>query len=131
MGFAADEHVQQVQLDSHIDTLEFWRQTEVVAELRRVLQDRLATSPVHAHMFDVPNPEPAIAEPVRQQKRGFFGRKSSSATPSSAATPITPTMDDRMMVEVKLEEICLRTMSEFGLYETINRQAIVIRAEVK
>jgi hypothetical protein len=34
-------------------------------------------------------------------------------------------------VACRLEEICLRTVSEFGLYDTMTKQCVIVKADAK
>ena len=36
-----------------------------------------------------------------------------------------------VVVKARLEEICLRTVSEFGLYDTMSKQCVIIRVDAR
>lgn len=36
-----------------------------------------------------------------------------------------------VMVKARLEEICLRTVSDFGLYDTISKQCVIIKVDAQ
>ncbi|KAF1985752.1 hypothetical protein K402DRAFT_394363 [Aulographum hederae CBS 113979] len=120
----ADGEIHEVKLEGHMNRVEFWRQPDVITELRGVLQDRLSAS------LTMPE-EPPIpiqpAKPVQKaQRKGFFGRSSSSAASPVPAIPMTAKRGGAQ-VKVDLEDICIRTISDFGLFETLNRPAVLIR----
>jgi hypothetical protein len=36
-----------------------------------------------------------------------------------------------VLVEARLEEICLRTVTDFGLYDTMSRQCVIVRIDAR
>jgi hypothetical protein len=132
-----DEDIEQIRLQGEMNHFEFWRQKDVVQDLQRVLQDRLITSPVFS--FDAKDGDSeglinaAPASPPQQKARGFFGRKSSKqAVQQAPPTAVAKSSSSsRIEAKVDLEEVCFRTVSSFGLYETITRPSIVVRVSVQ
>jgi len=133
-----EEDIEEVRLQGEMNHFEFWKQKDVVQDLQRVLQERLTASPIFS--FDAKDggneglnnvvPVPAIQE----KGRGFFGRRSSkqAVQPSSSPTPVlSQPPRSRLEAKVDLEEVCLRTVSSFGLYETITKPAIVVRVNIR
>lgn len=134
-GIVSDEEdINEVRLEGHINTFEFWKQKDVVKDLERVLQERLSSSPIFGQ-DSKRGIEPEIlvtaptSPPPQPERRGFFGRRSSAKQPMKVAAPLVgkPVKSSRLEVKVDLEEVCLRTVSSFGLFETVTRPAIVVR----
>lgn len=133
-GIVSDEEdIDEVRLQGEINTFEFWRQKDVVQDLERVLQEKLSSSAIFSKDSKAEmEPEPAIAAPMspppQPERRGFFGRRSSKqAVQSTVSVVVPPVKSNRLDVKVDLEEVCLRTVSSFGLFETLTRPAIVVR----
>jgi hypothetical protein len=130
-----EEDINEVRLQGEINTFEFWRQKDVVQDLERVLQEKLSSSPIFSRNSKADmEPEPLVnvapmSPPPQPERRGFFGRRSSSkqAIQQTAPVVVQPVKSNRMEVKVDLEEVCLRTVSSFGLFETVTRPAIVVR----
>lgn len=131
-----EEEVEQVQLEGNLNRLEFWRQPGVIKELRYVLEERLSASPILREFGQKSTQvqEPAAASIPTQKKRGFLGRSNSkqtsdiTSTPDSASSRQIPSVS--IDVKVALEEICMRTVSDFGLYETVTQAVVVIKVDV-
>lgn len=133
MGFSTDEEVLDFQLEGSINRASFWKQSGVVDDLARLLRQRLSTTP---ELRIVQQLDVAEASSSKSQKRGLFGRLSSSSNSKNAQSmkgvnPQTENAGESLKVEAKLDEICLRTISEFGLFDTVQRQAIIIRIHVR
>ncbi|TID22382.1 hypothetical protein E2P81_ATG11485 [Venturia nashicola] len=134
-GIISDEEdINQVRLEGQINTYEFWKQKDVVNDLERVLQEKLASSPIFSKDSKVgTDPGPLVIAPIspspQPERRGFFGRRSSAKQPMKVAAPgvVKAVKSNRLEVKVDLEEVCLRTVSPFGLLETVTRPAIVVR----
>lgn len=98
-----------------------------------MLQEKLSSSPIFSGDSKTGmEPEPLITAPMsppsQPEKRGFFGRRSSAKQPVQVATPVVkPVKSNRLDVKVDLEEVCLRTVSSFGLFETVTRPAVIVR----
>lgn len=78
--------------------------------------------------------------PPPSRTRRFFSRSSSSKQSKSngseslsngATRSAATTAQERVFVSVKRDEICLRTVSDFGLYETLTRQAVIVRVVIR
>ncbi|KAF2807779.1 uncharacterized protein BDZ99DRAFT_65820 [Mytilinidion resinicola] len=121
------EQLQQIQLDGHMNRLDFWKQQGVVEELERALNENLDASSQSS--ITARNLQPPL--PQRPTTKGFFGRKSSSATPETAGpgnkSGLLQREKNTSKLTARLEDICLRTVSSFGLYETTTRQSIIIK----
>jgi hypothetical protein len=139
-----DEDVSEIRLQGNLNRFEFWRQPDVVKELALVLRDRLSSS---SRLLDelLPPPPPTPPEPRHvptpepSKARSFLGRSKASSSSSVskqnvvAPQPVVMQEERRSNVDVKvdLEEICLRTMSDFGLYETISRPVVIVRVDAR
>jgi len=133
-----DEPFEEVQLEGNINTHEFWEQDEVLSTLQNILSNELATS----SEFSSPKLLERIATsdslqdtttlPPRPDKatRSFslFGKRS---TPTPQKTPSVKKPTPQIQVSVGLEEVCYRTSSHFGLYETISRRAVIVRVTTR
>lgn len=133
-GIVSDEEdINEVRLTGDMNTFEFWKQKDVVKDLERVLQEKLSSSPIFSKDSKVGMEPGSVATvptspPPQSERRGFFGRRSSAKQPVQVAAPIVkPVKSSRLDVKVDLEEVCLRTVSPFGLFETVTRPAIVVR----
>jgi hypothetical protein len=134
-GIVSDEEdINEIRLQGEINTFEFWRQKDVVLDLERVLQEKLSSSPIFSQDSKAClEPEPLVnvapmSPPPQPERRGFFGRRSSTKQANQQTAPVVvqPVKSNRMEVKVDLEEVCLRTVSSFGLFETVTRPAIVV-----
>jgi hypothetical protein len=133
-----DEPFEEVQLEGNINTHEFWEQDEVLSTLQNILSNELAIS----SEFSSPKLLERIATsdslqesstlPPRPDKatRSFslFGKRS---TPTPQKTPSVKKPTPQIQVSVGLEEVCYRTSSHFGLYETISRRAVIVRVTTR
>jgi hypothetical protein len=133
--FQSEDGLQEVRLSGPLNTYEFWQQPEVLTELKMLLADKLSTKPLFESTSASPadavsialsdSPSPAAPRPSRGYS--LFRKKEASSVDVVPA----PTPDSMIDVSVDLEDICLRTESDFGLYETISRPAVVIRVNAK
>ncbi|OCL04773.1 hypothetical protein AOQ84DRAFT_110374 [Glonium stellatum] len=135
-SFPSGEDVQRVQLEGPMNRLEFWKQQGIVRELERLLHQRLNVSSQH----QPPDPQLKAPEtrPLKHSKRGFFSRRSNNSSPQTTQPLDRPGVvaeeneaQAQVHVHANLEELCLRTMSQFGLYETMTRQCIVVRVNAR
>jgi hypothetical protein len=135
IGFSSDEEPLIVRLEGQKNRIEFWRPQPIIDELERVLQDSLNAS----GYLKPPSPVQKTPQvPVKPARRNLFGRivdamsqeeKSPSGNPEVGTRPITA--GGQVLVRVRLEEICLRTVNEFGLYDTMSKQCIIIRVDAR
>jgi len=133
-----ENEVEQVQLDGNLNRLEFWRQPDVIKELQYVLEDRLSASPVLRELVQKTDQarENATVETVPQRKRSLFDRKNSTqaskddVSKSETAAGQSQTPSNIIDVRVELEEICMRTISDFGLYETVTQPVVVVKVNI-
>ncbi|KAF3051357.1 hypothetical protein E8E11_010037 [Didymella keratinophila] len=124
LGFASDEEPNIVCLEGQMNRTEFWRVQAVIIELERVLRDSLNASP----QLRSPIREGTVVETPHKPKRNFLakfvGRGEEERSPSANPEVGVKEVDESglVLVKARLEEISLRTMSDFGLYDTISKQ---------
>ncbi|KAF2631639.1 hypothetical protein BU25DRAFT_192560 [Macroventuria anomochaeta] len=133
IGFASDEVPDVVRLEGQMNRTEFWRVQTVITELERVLRDSLNASPQSRS----PLRERSELEAPHKQKRNFLakfvGRGEEERLPSGDPEVGIKKMDESglVLVKARLEEISLRTLSEFGLYDTVSKQCVIIRIDAR
>jgi hypothetical protein len=105
----------------------------VVEELERVLSESLNASLV------MRSPTSGREEmPARQSKRTLLSRVMPSMGPEMRSPSGNPEVGVKqadimgmIVVEARLEEICLRTVSEFCLYDTMSKQCVIVRVDAR
>lgn len=131
-----EEEIEQVQLEGNLNRLEFWRQPVVIKELQYVLEDRLSASPILRDFApkETPVQESTPLSVPSQKRRGFFDRRSSkqagNTTPKPDPIPVSQPPASTIEVKVTLEDICLRTLTDFGLYETVTQPVVVVKVDI-
>lgn len=145
VGFPSQDYVKMVRLHGEEYTLEFWRQPIVIRELDTALKARLqASGHSIAETGASRQQSQATSPPVEspKAKRGFFGRKSNAtqSVPPPTLSPVSgggwrfeeeDVLDPgHVRVKVGLQDVCLRVVSEMGLYETRTRKAVVVNIEI-
>lgn len=132
IGFASEEP-NIVRLEGQMNRTEFWRVQAVIVELERVLRDSLNASP----QLRSPRRERSEFELPHKQKRNFLakfvGRGEEERSPSGNPEVGVKKTDESglVLVKARLEEISLRTLSEFGLYDTMSKQCVIIRIDAR
>lgn len=150
VGFPSTDYVKLVRLHGEEYVLEFWRQPAVIAELNSALGARLQASGHRLVKLQSPTGQqtaaisPTSPEPSRA-KKGFFRRSSGKASNASVISQSSPIVNPEsnwrlpqekavdpghVKVEVGLQDICLRVVTEMGLYETRNGKAVVIHINI-
>jgi len=148
IGFPSEDYVKLVRLHGEDYTAEFWRQPAVIAELDTSLKARLAAT---GHQIDSPGepvtapslPPPVPVESPKAKKGGFFARRKASETiPTAAPVPSTlsagtwklPEKETlgagHVRIKIGLQEVCLRVITQMGLYETRTGKAVVVNIEI-
>lgn len=144
IGFPSEEQPKVVRLEGRINRTEFWRPQAIIVELERVLRESLNASP-RLRSPDSPTRSMAMRRdfqhPVVEQregqsaKRSFFGKMGSRlGGPSKNGEDIGEKQMQAtglVLVTVRLEEVCLRTVNDFGLYDTLSRQCVIIRVDAR
>ncbi|KAH8635207.1 hypothetical protein IG631_10608 [Alternaria alternata] len=136
VGFSSEDEPKVVRLEGQMNRTEFWRPQVVIVELERMLSENLNASPVLRSPRGRGRSEGDSAQ--RHSRRGFLSRVMPSLGPELRSPSGNPEvgvkqLDQVRMVVVKarLEEICLRTVSEFGLYDTMSKQCVIIRVDAR
>ncbi|MCJ1240791.1 hypothetical protein MMC14_008795 [Varicellaria rhodocarpa] len=154
VGFPSSQYVKLVRLHGGENyTLEFWRQQAVITELESALKGRLEKSGFRIAATSkakggeaTPVGSPGVRDSTKS-KTGFFSRKSRGSSSSQGREESTgpdtaaPTSNwslireealdsDHARVKVSLQDVCLRVVTEMGLYETRTGKAVVADIEI-
>ncbi|KAH7410224.1 hypothetical protein DE146DRAFT_342602 [Phaeosphaeria sp. MPI-PUGE-AT-0046c] len=135
IGFSSEEEPKMVRLEGQMNRTEFWRVQAIIEELERALREALNASAI------LRNPTRPISEfegPATTSRRSLLSRvmpslgaerRSVSGNPEVGVKP----MDNAglVLVKARLEELCLRTVNEFGLYDTMARQCVIVRVDAR
>jgi hypothetical protein len=137
VGFSSEEEPKVVRLEGQMNRTEFWRVQAVIEELERVLRESLNAS---AYLRSPTRPGRSEFEEVVKQssRRSLLSRVMPSLGSDKKSASGNPEVGVRQMdnvglvlVKARVEEICLRTVSEFGLYDTMNRQCVIVRVDAR
>ncbi|KAF1967518.1 hypothetical protein BU23DRAFT_602822 [Bimuria novae-zelandiae CBS 107.79] len=120
-----DEEVQVVRLAGEQNSTAFWRGRGVVQELERGLREVLGASTPAAQSVRVEE-----VQQKKDKKKGLFGRGKKEEVEREEVGEEAEG-GEQVVVRVRVEEICLRTMNEFGLYDTVNRVCVVVRVDAR
>jgi hypothetical protein len=138
IGFSSTEEPVIVRLEGHLNRTEFWRPQATVQELEHVLREKLNADfnlrgAGAAHL-----PTPRVPEhnvPPKPQRRNFFERVADVMSPTvdfgTGETARNTTQAGQVLVKARLEEISLRTVNEFGLYDTMTKQCVIVRVDAR
>jgi hypothetical protein len=136
IGYASEEEPKVVRLEGEMNRTEFWRVQVVIGELERVLggmlnEDRHAYVPKSE--FESPV---ASTSTMKGSRRALLGRFVPSLGPERKSPGRNPEVGveeglGRVAVKARLEELCLRTVNEFGLYDTLARQCVIVRVNAR
>jgi hypothetical protein len=137
IGFSSEEEPKVVRLEGQMNRTEFWRVQAVIGELERVLGEMLNAS-AYLRSPDRPRAGRSELEESRQQKRNLWSRMIPSLAPEQKSASGNPEVGVRQMdsaglvlVKARLEEICLRTVNDFGLYDTMSKQCVIVRVDAR
>lgn len=145
LGFASDTSPPHlIHLSGPINSTEFWKLPTVLHELETILTSRL-NPPSYRDTTLSPNATSATSVPtssLRFSRRNLLARVMPSLGPEQASPGNNPEVGVRqvhkaasetsmVMVKARLEEICLRTVSDFGLYDTISKQCVIIKVDAQ
>ncbi|KAK4990373.1 hypothetical protein LTR66_002770 [Elasticomyces elasticus] len=122
VGFADSETPMMLHLEGRTNASEFWSQPQAVAELEAQLRDRLRKSPMCESVpFSVSLPE----RPVEQvRKRSIFGRR---PLKTEAVDVLVRHSEPTVTVNVHLDNLHIRKENDFGLYETMPLQVVLVK----
>ena len=133
LGFASEEEPNIIRLEGQMNRAEFWRVQAVTTELERVLRESLSASP----QMRSPVKERSDFEKLPKQKRGFLaklaGRGNEERSPGGPIEVGDRRADESglVLVKARLEEVSLRTLSDFGLYDTVSRQCVMVKIDAR
>jgi hypothetical protein len=136
IGFSSETEPEIVRLEGRMNRTEFWRGQGVIAELETMVRDKLNGSKT----LTSPNSTPHAASlGQRQPRRNLLSRIMPSLGPEQRSPSGNPEVGVRqvqstagmVLVEARLEEICLRTVTDFGLYNTMSRQCVIVRIDAR
>jgi hypothetical protein len=146
IGFASDDEPIVVRLDGQMNRTEFWRPQPVIDELKMMLSSDLNVGPALTSATSeggegegggVGSGGDSGSTP-RQSRRNLLARVMPSLRPEQPSPGNNPEVGLRqadtsrmVMVKARLEEICLRTVSEFGLYDTMSKQCVIIQVDAR
>jgi hypothetical protein len=137
IGFSSEEEPKVVRLEGQMNRTEFWRVQAVIGELERVLGEMLNAS-TYLRSPGRPRARGSELEGSRQQKRNLWSRMMPSLGPEHKSASGNPEVGIREMenagmvlVKARLEEICLRTVNDFGLYDTMSKQCVIVRVDAR
>ncbi|KAF2240813.1 hypothetical protein BU26DRAFT_191179 [Trematosphaeria pertusa] len=139
IGFSSDEEPKVVRLEGQMNRTEFWRPQAIILELERTLRECLNASPrLRSPTSPVFVGRAQREEVPQRQKRGFFGRVANAmaqdeGSPDGSLEVGVSQVESvgQVLVKCRLEEICLRTVNEFGLYDTMSKQCVIIRVDAR
>jgi hypothetical protein len=132
VGFSSGEEPNVIRLEGVMNRTEFWRVHAVVEELEKTLSKRLNGD------VEVERVQEAVRH-QRQPQRTFLSRiipslklerRSPGGNPEVGVRQNSATVGS-VVVKARVEEICLRTVSEFGLYETMAKQCVVVKVDAR
>jgi hypothetical protein len=136
VGFSSEDEPKVVRLEGQMNRTEFWRPQVVIVELERMLSENLNANPVL--MSPRGDGREGADSAQRQSIRGLLSRVMPSLGPELRSPSGNPEVGVRQLdqagtvvVKARLEEICLRTVSEFGLYDTMSKQCVIIRVDAR
>ena len=149
VGFPSTDYVKLVRLQDEEYTLEFLRQTAVVTELSSALRAKLKATGHKVTPSATTESLPAVenSSPLKESpkvRRGIFQRRSKTTEkatdepqPTAATSDSTwripaeeALLEGYVRVNVGLQEICLRTATEMGLYVTRTGKAVTVSIEI-
>ncbi|KAK4575103.1 hypothetical protein LTR86_000955 [Recurvomyces mirabilis] len=114
-----------VQLEGPADTIEFWRQNEALSMLQGQIFDALSGDEVQLPAPTVP--EQVTAPPMRKGS-SWFGRRRSQ--PAQSSLPRMTTIRSPVEVKVLLDHVYFRAETEYGLLETSESRAVIVKVNV-
>ncbi|PVI07520.1 hypothetical protein DM02DRAFT_512713 [Periconia macrospinosa] len=135
IGFSSDEVPKLVQLEGQMNKTEFWRAPGVIQDMEERLRGKLNAAAATAAVSSTQTaPSSAADTPRAVSKRGFLGKLANVIEQEKRSSPFaggTGKEAGRVMVKVRLEEICLRTVNEFGLYDTLSKPCVMVRVDAR
>jgi hypothetical protein len=151
IGFPPEDFVKLVRLKGVENKLEFWRQPAVVEQLGRQLKARLHGGGHKLVHEPVPDSDAEPLPPMGGGTRSLFGRRGSKSTqldwveerrlerglfgggwraPNERPLGRQKLEPGEMRVDVRIDDVSLRVVTEMGLYETKTGSAVIMTIEV-
>jgi hypothetical protein len=137
IGFSSGEAPKVVPLEGLMNRTSFWRVQAVVEVLESALREELNKS---SYLRSAESPI-RKASPEQQPRRTFLSRMVPSLGPEESSPSGNPEVGTRaleidrnsglVLVRARLEEISLRTVNEFGLYDTMSIQCVIVRVDAR
>ena len=138
IGFTSEDEPQVVRLEGQMNQTEFWRPQAVIEELEQVLNQSLNASPILTGTVPVEGRAEENVPTIQSSRRTLLSRVMPSLGPELRSPSGNPEVGVRrrnstgtVVVKARLEEICLRTVNEFGLYDTMSKQCVIIRVDAR
>ncbi|KAF2030857.1 hypothetical protein EK21DRAFT_64613 [Setomelanomma holmii] len=140
IGFSSEETPEIVRLEGRMNETGFWRVQAVVEELEGRLREVLnSNSNSSLRTSRLPARSDAGSN---KPKRTLLSRIMPSLGPEEGSPGGNPEVGVRsrdgvemgmgmVLVKARLEELCLRTVTEFGLYDTMSRTCVIIRVDAR
>ncbi|KAF1916160.1 hypothetical protein BDU57DRAFT_496447 [Ampelomyces quisqualis] len=139
ISFATDAQPKVVVLEGEMNSAEFWRVQAVVDELERVLRRVLNadSGADRVRSGDLGEGGPGTMAVAKGARRALVGRivhglglerKSPGGYPEVGLREVG---GGRVLVKARLEELCLRTVNEFGLYDTLAKQCVIVMVNAR
>jgi hypothetical protein len=152
VGFPSEDFVKLVRLKGPENKLEFWRQPAIVDQLGRQLKARLHADS-HKLAYEVPmsNTDADVLPPMGGSARSLFSRKGSKSAqldrleerrleqglfrggwraPNERPSGRQKLASGEVRVDVSVNDVSLRVVTEMGLYETKTGSALIVTIEV-
>jgi hypothetical protein len=118
VGFSSGEEPNVIRLEGVMNRTEFWRVLNGDVEVERVQEAvRHQRQPQRTFLS-------RIIPSLKLERRSPGGNPEVGVRQNSATV-------GSVVVKARVEEICLRTVSEFGLYETMAKQCVVVKVDAR
>ncbi|KAL2039646.1 hypothetical protein N7G274_007505 [Stereocaulon virgatum] len=124
VNFPSAENVSLIRLHDPSNTLQFWRQHGVIAELEEHLRSHL-----RAEGYRVKGDETASAKTNGAKAGKFGGNKRPSGAEWKTAV-VEKLEQGEVRAAVAVADVCLRVENEMGLFETRTGLGVVVKVDV-
>lgn len=131
IGFSSDEAPLLVRLEDQMSRTDFWRAPGVMQDL----EDRLKNSLNSAAAAAAASSASSSSSSPPPAKKGLLGRLTNLYEQEKHSSPFGSRgaggAKGQVLVKVRLEEICLRTLNDFGLYDTLSKQCVTVKVDAR
>ena len=148
IGFASDTEPNVVRLTGQMNQTEFWKSQAVIHELEAMLGESLNPSSIPPSSGgDVGETDrgedsvfgnAGVESSSRPSRRKLLARVMPSLGPEQRSPSNNPEVGVKQVptagtvaIKARLEEICLRTLSDFGLYDTMSKQCVIVQVDAR